>query len=353
MMTTGWMSCGSIVPAQVLTSPNEAISTKWFTIKNDSPNSVRVGAISTAALGLAPPFAVTGNDCDPATELPARLGHCAFAISYSPTTLTSSSGAFNVTWSVSGDSTPNTLARPIAGSGVALETIAQLAVGWRHNCAAFTNGNVRCWGEQMYGALGDAFALGQPDHGNDPLYSYIGDDELPAARAPIQLGGTVAKFALGVEHSCAHLTDGRVRCWGRGSFGALGYGNTRHVGDTEHPSDAGDVQIGGTVVQLAANGYHTCAVLSTGNVKCWGLNAYHALGYPSSGDIGDNELPSSVGTVNVGGPVAFTCKITDNNTTDSNTVYFAATVGSETTAAATGGRRAGRPRGSIRRRRRR
>ena len=37
--------------------------------------------------------------------------------------------------------------------------------------------------------------------------------------------------------------SGEVRCWGRGSTGALGYGNPNDIGDDETPASAGDVQI--------------------------------------------------------------------------------------------------------------
>jgi hypothetical protein len=34
-----------------------------------------------------------------------------------------------------------------------------------------------------------------------------------------------------------------VRCWGRASTGALGYGNIFDIGDDETPASAGDVML--------------------------------------------------------------------------------------------------------------
>jgi hypothetical protein len=39
------------------------------------------------------------------------------------------------------------------------------------------------------------------------------------------------------------LESGAVRCWGSGSDGQLGYGNTRNVGEDESPAAAGDVDV--------------------------------------------------------------------------------------------------------------
>ena len=75
------------------------------------------------------------------------------------------------------------------------------------------------------------------------------------------------EIAAGVNHTCALLSGGAVRCWGDGASGRLGYGNTNNIGDNETPASAGDVDVGGTVTEIAA-GRHTCALLSTGAVRC-------------------------------------------------------------------------------------
>src|SRR5690606_26829749 len=61
----------------------------------------------------------------------------------------------------------------------------------------------------------------------------------------------VVQLVAGSYHTCAVVSDGRVRCWGQGSWGKLGYGNTNNIGDDEEPASAGDVKVGGTVIQLA------------------------------------------------------------------------------------------------------
>ena len=88
-----------------------------------------------------------------------------------------------------------------------------------------------------------------------------------------------------------------MRCWGLGTRGRLGYGDTQNVGDDELPENAGDVPVGGTVVAIAAGGAHTCALLDAGKVRCWGANGNGELGYGHTADIGDDETPDSAGDV--------------------------------------------------------
>jgi alpha-tubulin suppressor-like RCC1 family protein len=179
---------------------------------------------------------------------------------------------------------------PSSAGDVSLSSDADyIAVGHTHSCALLDTGLVQCWGENGAGQLGYG-------HQND-----IGDDESPSTQSPVSAGGTVEQLAAGGNHTCALLDTGDVRCWGAGSYGQLGYGNTTHVGDNESITSAGTVSVGGTVVQLAAGALHTCALLDTGAVRCWGIGSQGRLGYGNSNNIGDNELPSSAGDVPLGG----------------------------------------------------
>ena len=177
--------------------------------------------------------------------------------------------------------------------------VTQLALGAGHNCVLLAEGNVRCWGAGI--GQYDTGALG---YGNT---NAIGDNETPASAGDVDVGGRVVQVAVGTYVSCALLETGNVRCWGWGGgtvvAGLLGYGNNQNIGDDETPASAGDVQIGGPVVQLAAGGRHICALLQDGNVRCWGSGDQGQLGYGNTQTIGDDEVPASAGNVDVGGPV--------------------------------------------------
>jgi alpha-tubulin suppressor-like RCC1 family protein len=97
--------------------------------------------------------------------------------------------------------------------------------------------------------------------------------------------------------TCALLDSGSVRCWGTGADGRLGYGNDEFVGLFDTPFAAGDVEVGGLVEQIVAGQSHTCALLTSGGVRCWGLGADGRLGYRDSANVGDVETPARSGNV--------------------------------------------------------
>jgi cysteine-rich repeat protein len=170
--------------------------------------------------------------------------------------------------------------------------VVHLSGGYAHTCAVLDDGAVRCWGGGMNGRLG---------YGNTQT---IGDDETPAVAGDVDVGGFAVQVTTGASHTCVLLDDGDVRCWGIGSAGELGYGNLDPIGDNEAPAIAGDVAVGGggVVVQIAAGSSHTCARLTSGAVRCWGWNDHGQLGLGHTDSIGDDEPPSIVPDVVVLGP---------------------------------------------------
>jgi len=170
-------------------------------------------------------------------------------------------------------------------------SVIAIATGAFHTCAVMQTNELRCWGLGERGQLG----LGSTE--------WIGDDELPSSVEPIAVAGVVA-VACGDTHTCAQLTDGSVRCWGWGLDGRLGTGNENSVGDIEPASAATSVSLGGAVLEISASGDHTCALLTNGDVRCWGANAYGQLGSSSTESIGNDELPSSEPVLDIGRSVS-------------------------------------------------
>lgn len=161
----------------------------------------------------------------------------------------------------------------------------QVTAGCQHTCALMEAGTVCCWGGGGYGQLGYA--------GTDD----IGDDETPAEAGDVEVGGIVTQISAGCYHTCAVLSDGAVRCWGEGENGKLGYGNTENIGDDETAEDAGDVDLGGSATYVSAGYEHTCAVMESGAIRCWGDGSFGRLGYGNTDTIGDDESPASAGDV--------------------------------------------------------
>lgn len=169
------------------------------------------------------------------------------------------------------------------------EPPVQIDARGAHSCAVLAGGSVHCWGSNGAGQLG---------YGST---SNIGDDERADAVGPVDVGGPVLQIATGAAHTCALLEGGTVRCWGDATSGRLGYGNPAAIGDNETPAAAGDVRLGGLAIQVSAGATHTCALLVTGGVRCWGGNAFGQLGQANVNDIGDNEMPDVVPEISLGG----------------------------------------------------
>jgi alpha-tubulin suppressor-like RCC1 family protein len=181
-------------------------------------------------------------------------------------------------------SAPATAQAQPEAAPVALTGVRAVAAGYYHGCAVLTNGQVRCWGFNSYGQVGNG------DSGNN----------FTAATVVLNAGGTgplvgVRTVVTGDDHSCALLTNAQVRCWGDNSFGELGEGSQ----DESHlpiavKNAAGTGPLTG-VRQISAGGSTTCAVLENGQARCWGRDAYGQLG--SGFDDGDRSLPTPVAGV--------------------------------------------------------
>ena len=164
-----------------------------------------------------------------------------------------------------------------------------ISAGGTHTCALLDDATVRCWGAGGTGQLG---------------YGDTSDRYAPTP-TPIDLGPgrRAAAISVGTAHSCARLEDGSVRCWGQGADGQLGYGNIEKVGDNEAPGavPALNLGTGRTALAVGPGQNHTCARLEDGRVRCWGNGANGRLGYCSERTIGDDEAPGSAGPVDLGG----------------------------------------------------
>ncbi len=171
-------------------------------------------------------------------------------------------------------------------------TAKAISAGGAHTCAVLDDGSVRCWGFGYDGRLG-----------YNNTYN-VGDVQTPGSVSPVDLGGHKAKaISAGGGHTCALLDDNTLRCWGLGANGQLGYGNTSNVGDGrgQTPASAGPIDLGGhTAKAISAGGFHTCAVLDDGSVRCWGDGGDGQLGYGNTNSIGASQTPGSVGPVNLG-----------------------------------------------------
>lgn len=137
----------------------------------------------------------------------------------------------------------------------------QVATGETHTCALTSEGTVMCWGDNEYGQLGDGTTTNRS--------------------APVTVVGLshVTALTAGDEHTCALLESGIVRCWGGNELGQLGAGDAAPISSTTPLTVSAPLS---NVVALSAGYHHTCAVLGSGGVMCWGENEYGQLGNGSN-----------------------------------------------------------------------
>lgn len=156
-----------------------------------------------------------------------------------------------------------------------------VAVGNWHSCAVVGETGVGyCWGSNEFGQLGS---------GTNVTYSvYPVPLFLPSRR--------VAQVAAGAFHGCALLEEtGEVGCWGKGDKGQLGNG---YEDDLRSPSlvirliDYEVVEFN-DVTSIAAGSEHTCALLASHEVECWGSNQFMQLGV-EPGLLSFNSTPIPV-----------------------------------------------------------
>ncbi len=168
-----------------------------------------------------------------------------------------------------GNTAPGLLLVDVVGlSGVT--SLSANASGY-HTCAITTGGALKCWGRNDFGQLGDQSTTDR----NTPVSAFLN-------------GSTAVAVSAGGAHTCIITPAGGVRCWGRNSEGQLGDGTL--VSKTS-PVDV--VGLGSGVVAIASAYSHTCALLATGSVKCWGWNG--------EGELGNGTTVSSPTPVDVSG----------------------------------------------------
>lgn len=208
-----------------------------------------------------------------------------------------------------------------AVSATAGSEMGPISAGWYHTCALTATGGVICWGWGSFGLLGNnsgaeshipvnvsnlssgvsavsagenkscvvTDAQGAKCWGSNYLGQLGNNSPDMISLVPVDVSGLssgVSAVAVGDWHACALTTTGGVKCWGGNFKGELGNNTTTHS-----PIPVDVVGLSSGVSAIATGGEHTCALTTTGGVKCWGQN--------SSGQLGNNTTHDSTHPVDV------------------------------------------------------
>lgn len=170
---------------------------------------------------------------------------------------------------------------------------SKISSGYNHACALNTDGNLKCWGSNTYGQIGDE------------TYQFI------ARSTPGSVPGLgdefITSFKAGGYNSCIITQDGALKCWGDN--------NWKQLGNPEFDSWAygTPVQVKGlteNIIRVGIGNGFICALNNSGDVYCWGLDY-------STNELIINEEPVLVSSdysfisLSVNGGHA--CAITTNN----------------------------------------
>jgi alpha-tubulin suppressor-like RCC1 family protein len=142
-----------------------------------------------------------------------------------------------------------------------------------HYCVVLEDGQLLCWGYNSNGQIGDGTTTNQ-------LKPYT----VPNVSDAVQVG-------MGTKFTCILRRTSTVQCWGDGKASQLGNGD---IVDSSVPTDVLDVAGGApmaNVAMLAVGLEHACAVVPGGYVRCWGVNSNNEL---ADGTIDDRSTPVTV-----------------------------------------------------------
>lgn len=198
---------------------------------------------------------------------------------------------------------------------VSLDGIVSASLASTRRCVVLDDSTVRCWGANGEGDLGggphgprlvlspeparladgrvlrgavevsagaptcirtiygEVYCAGHYSHGMQTLPYFKGPyfERIPLDGCPAQISTSPGGFA---QVACVRMTDASVRCFGRNAYGALG---NPDAGVTW--SDASGIA---DVDEVRTNGMVTCTALSDAGYRCWGSNG--------SGELGDGTF---------------------------------------------------------------
>lgn len=148
-------------------------------------------------------------------------------------------------------------------------------MGGDHNCAISTDAHVYCWGNNDHKELG--------------MTTTETCGTAACSTAPRLVSGVsnVAQVSAGFWHTCVVTTSNAAKCWGDNSFGQLGdlgFCGTTCIGPVT-PSG-----LGSGVKEISAGLFHTCAIMTSNEVKCWGDNYNGVLGTGSPPSDSDTPV---------------------------------------------------------------
>ena len=180
---------------------------------------------------------------------------------------------------------------PVAVSGGLSFATVSVSSNYYNTCGVTTSGAAYCWGDNVFGQLGNGSTTGPQQ--------CLG---VPCSTTPVAVSGglSFATVSAGYNHTCGLTTSGAAYCWGSNGSGDLGNGSTTNS------STPVAVSGGLSFATVSAGYFNTCGVTTSGAAYCWGDNDFGQLGNGSTtGPQQCNSAPCSTTPVAVSGGLSF------------------------------------------------
>ncbi len=132
-----------------------------------------------------------------------------------------------------------------------------LALGYSHGCVLDAQGRMTCFGGLEHRE--ESYPCQEME--DVPEGTCKPDEKIPRSWTEPDAAARYRMVAAGANHTCAVLSSGAVRCWGADGWGD---GNSVWAGQTRVPPGLAPV------LAVTAGGGHSCALHRDGQVTCWG-----------------------------------------------------------------------------------
>ena len=159
------------------------------------------------------------------------------------------------------------------------EKIIQASLGGSHSSVITSEGRIFTWGKNDSGQLGDGTTSDILTPNN------ITDD------FSLNIEEKIIEISLGQTHSAAITSEGRIFTWGFNFGGKLGDGTTENRTNPTDITSQFNLDDNETIIHVALGLFHSSAITSKGRVFTWGENEYGQLG---DGTNVNNSIPVDV-----------------------------------------------------------
>jgi len=185
----------------------------------------------------------------------------------------------------------------VLGFGIGRVAV-KVSMGSQSSCVLLDNADVKCWGDNSYGNIGDGSTA----------------DRRSAVSVDIPTGVVPTDVFAMSSRACMTTNVSGLYCWGSNGNGELGLGNKT---DAHVPTGPVQFDAGRSAVQVVGGAYHTCALLDNGSVSCWGDGNHGQHGDGSIADATSPHsyvgLPSGRTAVKLASTYYATCALLDNS----------------------------------------